>query len=308
MKLRALEAFDSYMRHGSTRAAADAMGVGQPLVSKLLSSLEKEAGFKLFERRRNHLAPTAEALMFHETVARMLDAYREIGNEAEAISQQRRGNIVIAAQPIFCDTFLVETIARFKRSHPEVGIRLVDLGLGEVLRMIAERSCDIGLGITLEADGYGANVTPLGRCEARCALPVDHPRNKPGAIPLPRIRNEPFVELSPGSPLRTRIDYLFQTIDVRRNIAVELRTLRGVCDLVGHGVGIAVIDPIAELLIDPRRVATKPLIPTIDWEIALFTPRDKPLSSAAQSFIDTLQVDIDALRQKGLIAAKPRSA
>ncbi|ETX13812.1 LysR family transcriptional regulator [Roseivivax halodurans JCM 10272] len=302
MKIRALEAFDAYLRHGGTQAAADAMGVGQPLVSKLLTGLEKEVGFKLFERRRNHLAPTPEALLFHESVTRTLDAYRELGTEVEAIATQQRGNIVIAAQPIFCDTFLLDTIARFKTTHPDVGVRLVDVGLGELLRMIAERTCDIGLGITLEADAYGAVVTPLGRCEARCALPVDHPRNKPGAIPLPRIRYDPFVELAPGSPLRTRVDYLFQTIDVRRIIAAELRTLRGVCDLVAKGTGIAVIDPIAELLIDRRRVATKPLIPTIDWEIALFSPRDRPLSRVAQTFVDTLRVDIARLKRKGLIS------
>lgn len=302
MKIRALEAFDAYLRHGGTQAAADAMGVGQPLVSKLLSGLEKDLGFKLFERRRNHLAPTPEALLFHESVVRTLSALRELDTEAEAISTRKRGNIVIAAQPIFCDTFLLDTIARFKESHPDVGVRLVDVGLGELLRMIAERTCDIGLGITLEADAYGAEVTPLGRCEARCALPVSHPRNKPGAIPLPRIRNEPFVELSPGSPLRTRIDYLFETIDVRRTIAAELRTLRSVCDLVGKGTGIAVIDPIAELLIDRRRVVTKPLIPTIDWEIALFSPRDKPLSQVARSFVETLGVDIDGLKRKGVIS------
>lgn len=303
MKLRALEAFDAYLRHGGTQAAADAMGVGQPLVSKLLSGLEKETGFKLFERRRNHLAPTPEALMFHESVVRMLDAYRELGAEAQAISSQQRGNIVIAAQPIFCDTFLLDTVARFKATHPDVGVRLVDVGLGEVLRMIAERTCDIGLGITLEADAYGAEVTPLGRCEARCALPVDHPRNKPGAIPLPRIRHESFVELAPGSPLRTRVDYLFQTINVRRRIAVELRTLRGVCDLVGKGTGIAVIDPMAELLIDRSKVATKPLIPSIEWEIALFAPKDKPMSDVARTFVGTLEEDIGRLRQQGLIAA-----
>lgn len=302
MKIRALEAFDAYLRHGSARAAADALGVGQPLVSKLLAGLEKDLGFKLFERRRNHLAPTPEALLFHESVVRTLSALRELNTEAKAISTQKRGNIVIAAQPIFCDAFLLDTIARFKKSRPDVGVRLVDVGLGELLRMIAERTCDIGLGITLGTEAYGAEVTPLGRCEARCALPVDHPRNKPGAIPLPRIRHEAFVELSPGSPLRTRIDYLFETIDMRRTVAAELRTLRSVCDLVGKGTGIAVIDPIAELLIDQRRVITKPLIPTIDWEIALFSPREKPLSQVAQSFVETLSVDIEGLKRKGVIS------
>lgn len=302
MKLRELEAFDAYMRQGGTQAAANAMGVGQPLVSKLLTSLEKQLGFKLFERKRNQLAPTAEALLFHESVARLLDGYRDLGREADAIANTQRGNIVIAAQPIFCDTFLIGAIARFKKTYPDVTVRLLDVGLGELLRMISERSCDIGLGITLEADSYGANVKPLGRCEALCALPVEHPLNRPGAIPLPRIRHESFVELPPASPLRTRVDYLMQTINVERTITAEMRTLRGVCSLVAEGTGIAIIDPIAELLIDHRRVATKPLIPTIEWEIALFVPDDRPPSNTAQAFSEMLQQDIDMLKRKGVIS------
>lgn len=302
MKLRELEAFDAFMRHGGTQKAADAMRVGQPLVSRLLSALERQVGFALFQRKRNRLVPTAEAVLFHDSVAATLDQLRGLEQEARDIANLQRGNIVVAAQPIFCDTFLLDAVAAFKRDHPQVGIRIIDVGREDLLAMMAEHRCHLGLGITLETAGTGADVTPLAHCEARCIMRADHPLNTPGAIPLPRLRNEPFVELAPGSPLRTRVDSLMQSIGIQRTIAAEMRHLRGVCGLVGRGTGVALIDPIAELLLDGTDVVSKPLTPSIGWDIALFTSRSRAPAAIVAAFAEAVCAEIATLQARGLVS------
>lgn len=301
MKLRELEAFDAFIRHGGTQKAAQSMGVGQPLVSRLLSSLEKQVGFSLFERKRNRLIPTPEAMLFHDNVAATLERLRGLEQDARDITNLQRGNIVIAAQPIFCDTFLLDAVAAFKRDHPQVGIRIVDVGLEDMMKMMSEQACHLGLGITLETGNTGTEVTPLARCEARCIMRVDHPLNTEGQIPLPRLRDEPFVELAGGSPLRTRVDSLMQSIGIRRTIAAEMRHLRGVCGLVARGTGVALIDPIAELLLDREKVVSCPLVPTIEWEIALFTPKNRLPAEIVTAFINKIRIEIERLQAKGLV-------
>lgn len=302
IKPRELEAFDAFMQQGGVQMAADMLGLSQPAVSRLLSSLEERVGFALFIRKRNKLTPTPEAFQYHSTASRALSAMRDIEEEAKAIANKQMGNLVIAAQPVYCDTFLLDAITRFHIHHPGVSVRVVDAGTEEIMRMIAERSCDIALGITLEGEPFGAEVTPLARCEARCILPIDHPLNEPGEIPLPRLRRETFVDLAPGSPLRTRVDNLMQTIDVRRNIAAELRTLRGVVKLVELGVGLAVVDPLACRLFDPDKVTDRPLVPTISWEIAQFIPRDRPISAVGLEFSNVIAEEINRLRSMGLVS------
>ncbi|MFX0543336.1 LysR family transcriptional regulator [Roseovarius sp. S4756] len=300
MKLRELEAFDAFMRHGGTRKAAEAMDVGQPLVSRLLAALEERVGFALFQRSRNRLMPTEEAWLFYETVATTLNLLRGLEQDAQDIANLQRGNIVVAAQPIFCDTFLLDAVAAFKRDHPRVGVRIVDVGLEDMLRMIAENSCHLGLGITLDTDGTGAKVTPLAHCEARCIMRADHPLNTGGPIPLPRLRSETFVELARGSPLRTRVDNLMQSIAIQRNIAAEMRHLRGVCGLVERGTGIALIDPIAELLLKGTDVVSRPLIPSISWEIALFTPAGQ-VPGIVAAFADAVRTEVEDLKSSGVV-------
>ena len=98
-KTRELQAFDAYMRLGGMKLAAEHLELSQPMVSRLLSSLEEKTGFELFQRKRNRLAPTAEAFSFHQNVVHYLSGLRNLEQEAKAIASGQVGHLVIAAQP-----------------------------------------------------------------------------------------------------------------------------------------------------------------------------------------------------------------
>jgi DNA-binding transcriptional LysR family regulator len=301
MKIKEIEAFDAFMKHGTTKAAAEALAISQSMVSRLLSSLEEELGFALFKRSRNQLAPTAEAFLYHASVLRLMASIRDTQKDAEAISNNQLGSVVVAAQPIFCDTFLLDVIKRFKACHPKVGVRVVDTGLQELLKMIDNNTCDMALGITLKADIYGASVMRLARCSARCIMRRDHQLADEALVPIAHLQNQTFVELMADSPLRARVDYLMQTIDIKRHISAELRNMRGVCALVERGVGIAIIDPIAELLLEGTAVVSKPIEPAIEWEMALFKSKSRPLSKVADAFCEEIYGEIENLKDLGIL-------
>ncbi|WP_336273458.1 LysR family transcriptional regulator [Vreelandella indica] len=303
MKIKEIEAFDAFMKHGTTKAAAETLGISQSMVSRLLTGLEDELGFALFKRSRNQLSPTPEAFLYHASVLRLMVSIRDTQKDADAISNNQLGSVVVAAQPIFCDTFLLDVIKRFKTNHPNVGVRVIDAGLQELLKMIDNGTCDVALGITLEADTYGATVTSLARCSARCIMHRSHPLAKEDVVAITSLQNQTFVELMADSPLRARVDYIMQTIDIKRHIAAEMRHMRGVCALVDRGLGIAVIDPIAELLLQGTAVISKPMEPTIDWEIALLKSKHKPLSNVAESFCEEIYAEIGSLHQMGILTS-----
>ncbi|PLW77618.1 LysR family transcriptional regulator [Cohaesibacter celericrescens] len=301
VKLRELEAFDAYMRHGGMQKAAVSMGLRQPMVSRLLTSLEERVGFELFIRSRNRLTPTPEAFQYHIAVVRTLASFRHIREEAVAIANKQVGNLVVAAQPIFCDTFLLDLVARFNLNHPKVNVRIIDAGMEEISRMISDHSCDLALGITLNGDLFGASVTPLARCEAVCIMPADHPLTHENVVFFPQLLNEKFVELAPGSPLRTRVDYLMQDVELKRNIVAEMRHLRGVVNLVERGLGVAIVDPVACQLINAQKIVTRPLFPKIHWDIAQFIPKEYKLSRLGKAFSDEIALEIAHLKGSGII-------
>jgi len=300
MNLRELESFNAFMTYGSVTKAAQAMNISQPMVSRLLNNFEKSVGFELFNRKRNQLTATSEAQQFHATVLRSLNAFREVETQARAIANDQLGSIRIAAQPIYVDTYLLDVIAKFKRAHPKVSVSITDTGLEGMLDMISTRECDLGIGITLDLQDPNVLVTPLAQSRAVCLMPKGHRLAAFETIDIDLLRGEDFVELSIGSPLRTKIDYIFQIAGWPRKIAVEGRTVRTVSRLVERNVGIAVTDPFAALLVDGKKVVARTLTPTIEWDVALFTAT-RELSAVEKSFLAFLRAELPNLRKSGCV-------
>ena len=61
MNIRQLEIFRAIMRSGTLTAAAEALHVSQPAVSKILRHFESQLGYPLFDRVGGRLVATAEA-------------------------------------------------------------------------------------------------------------------------------------------------------------------------------------------------------------------------------------------------------
>ncbi len=86
MTLRQLEAFRALMAAGSVTKAAQAMGVSQPTVSRLIAAdLEAVAGLALFERARSGLHPTPEALAFDTEVERAFSGLSHLETVARGL-------------------------------------------------------------------------------------------------------------------------------------------------------------------------------------------------------------------------------
>ncbi|SFD79911.1 LysR family transcriptional regulator [Roseivivax sediminis] len=301
MKIRELEAFDAYMKLGTMKAASEELGISQPMISRLLSKLEIRVKFALFDKKRNQLKPTPEAHLYHQSVARLISQVRENEQDAAAIANNQLGNVIIAAQPTFVDTLLLDALRSFNVKHPGIGIKVLDVGMRELLRTIDKNYCDVALGITLESGNYSAKVRPLGRCEARCIMHEDHPLAREELISAEMLRGQDFIDLMPESPLRKRVDELVQTESADRRTVAEMGTMRGVCALVDRGMGVAVVDPFAELLLRGTSVVSKRLTPLIEWEVVFLTPDNVPTSRVAEALFSEIEAEVDRLKGMGIL-------
>jgi DNA-binding transcriptional LysR family regulator len=82
ISLRQIEAFKAIVETASVTAAASAMHVSQPSVSRLLRSLEENIGFNLFERRKGRLLATPEALLFYDEIQKYFRNLQKLAHTA----------------------------------------------------------------------------------------------------------------------------------------------------------------------------------------------------------------------------------
>ena len=115
------------------------------------------------------------------------------------------------------------------------------------------------------------------------------------------LHNEDFIDLMPDSPLRKRVDEVIQTESKDRRTVVEMGTMRGACALVDRGVGVAIVDPFAELLLAGTSVVSKRLVPRIEWDLVFLTPDGVPVSQVSESMFTEIQLQVARLKGMGIL-------
>ena len=120
--LSALEAFVETARTGSVKAAAEALALSSPALTRRIQTLERHLGRPLFERRHQavHLNSAGERLL--GAVAPALEALT--GAVDRAVGQSELMRLNLAVLPLFASFRLMPRLPALRALHPELHIDL----------------------------------------------------------------------------------------------------------------------------------------------------------------------------------------
>ena len=110
---------------GSFSAAAVALGLTQPTLSRQVDALEDELSLVLFERVGRGLVLTPSGLELLEHVRGMGEAASRMSRAASGQSQTIEGSICIAASEIYSVYLLPPIIERIRLEYPGISIEIV---------------------------------------------------------------------------------------------------------------------------------------------------------------------------------------
>lgn len=147
-----LRLFLAVAEQGSLSAAARALRLGQPTLSRRMGELEAQVGDPLFVRQKQGIQLTEAGQKLLPGAQRMA----EWASEAElSISRQKRwpqGRVCIAAAPGVAYEFVAPLSAQLRRTYPALqlevrsGIEILNLGRGEAdLSLRTSRPSDADL-------------------------------------------------------------------------------------------------------------------------------------------------------------------
>lgn len=160
--------FDSIVRHGSIRAAAEALRIASSALNRRLLDLEQDVGTILFDRLRSGVRLTPAGVLFAAHVRRTLGDAEQVGDRMQELRGELCGHAAIGAAESAAVDLLPGALAAYQQEHP--GMRFT-LSVGMPREMLGDLLQDrLDLILTHEAPDVPEAVVLASAPRVFCAL------------------------------------------------------------------------------------------------------------------------------------------
>ena len=283
MELRQLEYFVAVAEECHFTRAAQRMHVAQSGLSASIRSLERELGAALFLRstRQVELTEAGRALLVE--ARRALTNVAAAKDAVAAVQGLLRGRLAIGAIQCLCTVDLPGVLARFSRQHPGVDIQLRHDSSGALVEQVRAGRLDIAFVTRPPRVPDEVAIQPLDTVPMMLACGPDHPFAARDSVDLAELEGQPFVDYHPDWGTRDTVDRLLAANCVDRHVALEVNDVHSLLDLVGNGLGVAILP--GNFVHKGSRARFVPLSGQLaTWQTAVVTPAS--LSAAASVLLD----------------------
>lgn len=276
LHLRRLTYFLAVIDHGTLMAAADALHVAQPALSRQIRTLEEELGLVLFNRERGRLRPTPSAHRL-EGIARTLLDQASLAERATA--SLRSGNIaqlVCASARATADTMLAPFIQTLGPDDPILLCREVEHSEVESALF---KGADLAISPVPPSDQVASIA--CGSFPVIAGMHPDHPlaQGNPAAIKVSDLAAE-FLILPPTTSMsRQELDRAYRRdgISLGTNY-VEAADAAGLA-LAASGRGVVVTTSVLDM---PLWVAPVTTADGVELRITLYACWQREHYAAAE--------------------------
>jgi DNA-binding transcriptional LysR family regulator len=293
MLIREIEIFRAIMTAGSASKAARLLNVSQPAISQSLRKLEEHAGIALFERQRGKLYPTQEAQALLAEVNRCFVGMDAIEHRIRSLSQFGVGRIRLASLPGLGLGFLPRVLSDIDLSERKITVSLQIMSSRDVRARLLANEADIGL-IADEVSSAGLEHSVFARFDGVVALPLNHALARKQLITPADLANYPFISLNPEDAAGQRLTAIFDSHGIRPNIVVETPFTTSLCELVRHGVGVAVVNPVTAFDYVKRDIVLRRFSEKLEYTCVLAMPAGRPLTAFTQHLLAVMRTRLQS--------------
>lgn len=278
-----LRAFVTAGEHQSFAAAARALHLSQPALSRRISLLEETLGVRLFDRTTRHVELTALGRQFLGQIRNVVaDLDRSVVNLHD-VAHLEAGDVTVGCVFSAVHHFLPPVIRRFRQLHPHVMVRIIEEGADEVLASVKVGEADFALNYTGMQDPE-VDFTPLLKEPFVLACPAGHPLTRRRSLRWQELAAYPYALVSHASRNRVLIDQALAEVAQMPRPVCEVQHVSTLIGLVENGLALAIVPQLAL----PRKPASVVGVrlekPAIMRTIGMIRRSGRSLSPAAESF------------------------
>ncbi|MGO1489170.1 MAG: LysR family transcriptional regulator [Arachnia sp.] len=276
---------------GSVSAAARELGLTQPEASRRLTRLEASLDLHLLIRSHTGSRLTKSGELVAEWSHQLLDQASQWRAGVTALHAEINANLEVAASQTIAEYLAPLWLARFRREHSDVAVRLEVHNSAHVVHMVREGHVGLGF-VETPTLPVGLGVSVVARDRLVVVVPPGHPWVRRDAITLHELAATPLVVREEGSGTRQTLEDAFEGLP-RREPALELPSNAAVLSASSSGAGPAVISALAArgAISEGRLRRVKLSEGALKRELRAVWRQDEVLAPAAQMLLHMISID-----------------
>ena len=145
MDIRLMQYYLAVVREGNISAAAEALHVSQPALSRQMKDLEEELGVTLFQRGSRRITLTEEGMILRKRAEEMLRLMQLTEAELTQARDTITGEIHIGAGESHAFHFLSRAAGQLMREHPGVRVHVVSGDTADLMDQLGNGLLDFAL-------------------------------------------------------------------------------------------------------------------------------------------------------------------
>lgn len=266
--------------------AAELLHLSQPAVSKLITSFEKEVGYRLFARKRNRLIATEEAVFLLHEADDVLIALDRLQNAISASEPMRSSLIKIASLPGAANYVLPLALREVRLQGFTLRVQISTLASSSAMRQyVASQQYHLAVMETPEpSPDYDIIHVPQ---PIICILPKHDALAKKSTITPHDLVDLPLASVGPSHAPHDALVAAFAANGVKYQPQYEIQTHLPAVGIVATGLAYGLIDTVnawtLRHFLTNNAVVMRPFKPTVIEPLSICSPILRPLPAAAEA-------------------------
>jgi DNA-binding transcriptional LysR family regulator len=304
-RLQSMRVFERVVSEGGFAAAARALDMSAPVVTRLIADLEDHLGARLLQRSTRRLSLTDTGQQYLARLRIILQDIDAADAVASAQTTELSGLLRLHAPPVLASYVISPLLAEFRKRYPKI---VVELEV-EALREPPIEDFDITLLGTDEVFGADVIARKVIDSEAILVAAPDYLRRKgmplePAALiqhdclrlKMPDVKTRVWRMWCPESPAQA-IEVAIQPVLLANHTDSLLRAA-----LDGAGITSVAVDVVAPYLTRGELVRVLP--PWITGQLAIYAalPSRKFIPQRTRAFLDFLMEETRLQKAKAMSA------